>query len=603
MKRLDTLRDNALATALMSRAAYYSMVKLREDSDLTPVRLVEHWAEQQPNGLAITGPDGSYTYRGLDSAANAVGRSLQALGMEKGQRLALMMSSRPEFLVATLGAAKLGVATALLPTTLAGDALVHALRIIRPDAVLAGSECHEPWTELGDGVLPKLRLLWADAHEPMALDAWSRDRERPLPMWDDFARRVRDASGKPLPTTHGHDMRLPFVLLASGGPSELPRITLVTNQRFLQGSYYFGQAVLKSNPTDVSYNAGLSLAHRVAFYQAWGVAITGGGAVALRRSFDATAFWEDCDRYDVTLVAYLGSTCRGLLRAPVHAKETSHRTRAWLGSGLDAEVWDDFIQRFAVPSVLENYIATGGHVGLINLSGHEGMVGRLGAGRGQVLARVDPVTEEFVREGGKLVQAGPGESGVLLAKIGPLMAFEGFEDPADNAASILVNPFGKDERYVNTRDLMTLHDGQWISFAARVGDDVRMPGSTLTSADIEDICGEAAGVRDACAYPVTSDGERAVMVALVVDATFSLEAFARHTQAHLPRPSRPRFVRLEASLSTTSSRRPLKGALFVDGADPSRTSSPLFELLGNGSYAPLGGARASHEAHGLVASE
>lgn len=593
MKRLDTLRDNALATALMSRAAYYSMVKLREDSDLTPVRMVEHWAEQQPNGLAITGPDGSYTYRGLDSAANAVARSLQALGMEKGQRLALMMSSRPEFLVATLGAAKLGVATALLPTTLAGDALTHALRVIRPDGVLVGSECHAAFTGLGEqaAALPARRLVWADASEPAALDAWGKDPDRPLATWDDFARRVRDASGKPLSVNDGHDMRLPFVLLASGGPSELPRITLVTNQRFLQGCYYFGQAVLKSNPTDVTYNAGLSLAHRAAFYQAWGVALTGGGALALRRTFDPFTFWEDCDRYDVTLVAYLGSTCRGLLRSPAHPKETTHRTRVWLGSGLDADSWSALKERFAVPSILENYIATGGHVGLINLSGHEGMVGRLGAGRGQVLARVDPITEEFVREGGRLVQAGPGESGVLLAKIGPLMAFEGFEDPADNAASILVNPFGKDERYVNTRDLMTLHEGQWVSFAARVGDDVRLPGSTLTSADIEDICCEASGVRDACAYPVTTDGERAVMVALVVDASFSFEAFARHTQAHLPRAARPRFVRLEASLSTTSSRRPIKGALFVEGADPTRTSAPVFEVQANGSYAPLGGAR------------
>lgn len=592
MKRLDTLRDNALATALMSRAAYYSMVKLREDSDLTPVRLVEHWAEQQPNGLAITGPDGSYTYRALDGAANAVARSLQALGMEKGQRLALMMASRPEFLVATLGAAKLGVATALLPTTLSGDALVHALRVIRPDAVLVGSECHTAWTALGESGtgLPDKRLVWADVREPVELSDWAKDPQRPLPEWDDFARRVRDASGKPLSVSDGHDMRLPFVLLASGGPSELPRITLVTNQRFLQGCYYFGQAVLKSNPTDVTYNAGLPLAHRAAFYQAWGVALTGGGALALRRSFDAAVFWEDCDRYDVTLVAYLGATCRGLLRAPVHPKETTHRTRVWLGSGLDASVWNAFKERFAVPSLLENYIATGGHVGLINLSGHEGMVGRLGAGRGQVLARVDPVTEEFVREGGKLVQAGPGESGVLLAKIGPLMAFEGFEDPADNAASILVNPFGKDERYVNTRDLMTLHEGQWVSFAPRVGDDVRLPGVTLGSADIEDICSELSGVRDACAYPVVTDGERAVMVALVVDPSFSFDAFAQHVHAQLPREARPRFVRLEASLATTSSRRPIKGALFVEGADPSRTSAPVFELLSNGSYAPLGAA-------------
>jgi acyl-CoA synthetase (AMP-forming)/AMP-acid ligase II len=183
MKRLDTLRDNALATALMSRAAYYSMVKLREDSDLTPVRLVEHWAEQQPNGLAITGPDGSYTYRALDGGANAVARSLQALGMEKGQRLVLMMASRPEFLVATLGAAKLGVATALLPSTLVGDALVHALRVIRPDAVLVGSECHAAWTALGESGagLPKKRLVWADVREPLDLDAGQRTRSGRCP--------------------------------------------------------------------------------------------------------------------------------------------------------------------------------------------------------------------------------------------------------------------------------------------------------------------------------------------------------------------------------------------------------------------------------------
>ena len=172
------------------------------------------------------------------------------------------------------------------------------------------------------------------------------------------------------------------------------------------------------------------------------------------------------------------------------------------------------------------------------------------------------------------MQAGPGESGVLLAKIGPLMAFEGFEDPADNAASILVNPFGKDERYVNTRDLMTLHEGQWVSFAARVGDDVRLPGSTLTSADIEDICEEASGVRDACAYPVTTDGERAVMVALVVDATFSFDA------AHNPTTNASGVVALatgsliQGSVSTSPA---MNGATpsYVPSANATVTFNPL----------------------------
>lgn len=266
MKRLDTLRDNALATALMSRAAYYSMVKLREDSDLTPVRLVEHWAgQQQPDGLAITGPDGSYTYRALDGGANAVARSLQALGTEKGQRLVLMMASRPRVLGRHAGRAGCGHGAAA--HALVGDALVHALRVIRPDAVLVGSECHAAWTALGEGGagLPKKRLVWADVREPLELDRWAEDPAAAAARVGRLRAACARCLGQALSVSDGHDMRLPFVLLASGGPSELPRITLVTNQRFLQGCYYFGQAVLKSNPTDVTYNAGLPLAHRAAF--------------------------------------------------------------------------------------------------------------------------------------------------------------------------------------------------------------------------------------------------------------------------------------------------------------------------------------------------
>ena len=143
MKRLDAIRDNALATAMMSRAVYYSMVKLREDSDLTPVRLVEHWAEQQPNNLAITGPEGTLTYRALNRRANAVARVLQRRGAGRGQRLALVMDSRPEFLIAMLGAAKLGMCTALIPARLKADALAHALRVARPDWLILGGECHD----------------------------------------------------------------------------------------------------------------------------------------------------------------------------------------------------------------------------------------------------------------------------------------------------------------------------------------------------------------------------------------------------------------------------------------------------------------------------
>ena len=170
---------------------------------------------------------------------------------------------------------------------------------------------------------------------------------------------------------------------------------------------------------------------------------------------------------------------------------------------------------------------------------------------------------------------------------------------AYNAASILVNPFGREERYVNTRDLMTLHEGQWVSFAPRVSDLVQVPGSTLSAADIEERCAEVVGVRDACAYPVDdlsggADGTpRAVMVALVVEPSFSLVAFAEHTQAQLPEAAWPRYLRLTASIATTSSRRPIKGRLYAEGADPRHAPGAVFALDVARRYVPWEPAHAA----------
>lgn len=41
-----------------------------------------------------------------------------------------------------------------------------------------------------------------------------------------------------------------------------------------------------------------------------------GMTLVLKRKFSATTFWDDCRKYDVTIIQYIGELCRYLMARP-----------------------------------------------------------------------------------------------------------------------------------------------------------------------------------------------------------------------------------------------------------------------------------------------
>ncbi len=56
-------------------------------------------------------------------------------------------------------------------------------------------------------------------------------------------------------------------------------------------------------------------------------ALYAGCAMALRRRFSASGFWDDCRRYGVTGVQYVGEICQFLLNQPPQPTDRDHRVR------------------------------------------------------------------------------------------------------------------------------------------------------------------------------------------------------------------------------------------------------------------------------------
>ena len=75
---------------------------------------LESAAEKLPDHTAVLAGDDRWTYGELDRAANALAQHLAAQGIGRGDRVAVMTSNRPEFVVTVHAASKLGAAPVML---------------------------------------------------------------------------------------------------------------------------------------------------------------------------------------------------------------------------------------------------------------------------------------------------------------------------------------------------------------------------------------------------------------------------------------------------------------------------------------------------------
>ena len=93
---------------------------------------LESAAARFPARPAVLADDDVWTFGDLDRAANAFARHLAAQGVGAGDRVAVMTSNRPEFVVAVHAASKLGAAAVLLNPAWKSLEVEHAVGLTSP---------------------------------------------------------------------------------------------------------------------------------------------------------------------------------------------------------------------------------------------------------------------------------------------------------------------------------------------------------------------------------------------------------------------------------------------------------------------------------------
>ncbi len=477
----------------------------------------------------------------------------------KGDAVALMMGTHPDYVAIWLGLTRIGVVVALLNANLSGAGLAHCIKAASPRLVLASPSLHARCAEAMNDA-PGIRLVSCDEAHRAEIE------ERP---------------GAPLTTGEAEAPTIQdrALYIFTSGTTGLPKAAIVSHRRLLNWSLWFC-GLVGATADDRMYNC-LPLYHSVGGVVAVFAPLLSGGSVVLRDRFSVSAFWDDIVAYDCTLFQYIGELCRYLAHAPVCEAERKHRLRLAVGNGLRPDVWPVFEKRFGIPRMLEFYAATESNFSLYNVEGEPGAIGRIPAflAASQVvrLVRFDVENDAPARgEDGLCLPCGADEPGEAIARIAD--DFEGYLDRDASEKKILRNVFKHGDAWMRSGDLMRKDARGFFYFVDRIGDTFRWKGENVATAEVAQAIAAFPGVLDVNVYGVELPGRdgRAGMATLVVNDAFAIDELRAHLAARLPPYARPLFLRLSRELEITETFKHRKRELVAQGFDPQICEDPVF---------------------------
>ncbi len=548
---------------------------VKSDMTETAADIIEHWAAKTPDAIAILFEDQCVTYAEYNDTANRYAHWARAQGLKQGDAVALLMENRPEYLMAWLGMAKIGVATALINTNLTGHALAHSLNISGANHIILGTELGAP-LDTARPFLERSMTVFAtreDADTPLPPETEDLDATLAAQPASSVGREARAGLG-------GKDV---CFYIYTSGTTGLPKAAKFTHARLHTAMNGFSAAV-GSTASDRVYIT-LPLYHSAGGVAGLGVALTVGGTVIIRRKFSVSHFWDDVAQHNATIFQYIGELCRYLVNAPSHPHERSHKLRAIIGNGLRPEIWEEFQSRFAIPHIVEFYGSTEGNVTLFNLDGKAGAVGRVpGYAKGIFpvnLVHFDVETEQPVRgTDGFCIPCKDDEVGEGVGRIGEKATshFDGYSNEDATSKKVLRHVFEEGDLYFRTGDLLRRDRHGYYYFVDRIGDTFRWKGENVATSEVAEAISRFPGVREANVYGVHvphTDG-RAGMVSLVADEGFDLDGFHAFLAEELPAYARPIFLRLQTGIEITGTFKHRKVDLVKEGFDPTQITEPLF---------------------------
>ena len=474
------------------------------------------------------------TYAEVSAAADEIAGGLARLGVERGDRVLLMLRNRAEFVLAWLGAARLGAVQVPVNVDYRGRFLEHLANTAAASVVVVEDV-------LLDAVAASVdRLEHLRTVVVVGSDAASPGRVSTVPFAE-----LHDAGAPPPLSAAASDVGAIHFTSGTSGPSKgavLPHAQLhLLAER--------NRELLDIRLGD-TYLTELPLFHINAQMSVYSTLLVG-ARLRVEPRFSASSWLDRIRASGATHTSLLGVMLGFILKQPVRPDDADNPLRRVWTVPCPVEPAAAFLNRFRIEQMVTSYGST--EVGMVarrTLDAPEGSVGRVDPDLYDARV-VDDLDEEVP----------PGEIGELLVRPRlPWTTTLGYFGMPDRTLEAFRN------LWFHTGDAARLDADGHLWFVDRIKDRIRRRGENIASVDVESVLMEHDAIADAAVVAVPADeegGEDEIKAVLVAASGHDLDADSvwAWCEDKLPYFAVPRYVEILPELPKTPTAKVRKNEL------------------------------------------
>lgn len=478
--------------------------------------LLERSAESHFGGRPGFGFEGERrTFREMRDAALAVAGGLHAHGVRPGDKVAVMMGNRLEWVEVYFGLAALGAVCVPVNVLLTGPEIAHVCRD-------SGSRC----LVMDEVAARGLAGLDHDFELVVTVGDVAAPNGTKQVSWHEVS------AGHRLPEGHlGPDLDDTFLLYYSSGTTGLPKAAAHSHNGVLWNA--MGQLQGLSLQSHHRYFVISSLSWAAGFHNLVMALTWNGGYSEIRRTGGATMenIVASIEEHRITHVMLVPSLLRELVTRPDLMDRLSASDLEWIVTGAEPvprQVIETVCRGVPGVDVCQGYgLSEFPTITTVLMADevfeHEGSAGR-----------PLPHTDVAVRDvEGRIRRSGRGE---LLIR--SLASMKGYHDRTEQTAEVIR------DGWLHTGDLVELDEQGFVTVVGRTKDMIISGGLNIYPKEIEDVIHRIPGVRECAVVGVPHErfGETAVAVVVSDDPGFDPAEVDRACEAQLASYKRPREV-------------------------------------------------------------
>jgi crotonobetaine/carnitine-CoA ligase len=492
--------------------------------------LIEERARTHGDKVFLLFGDRRVTYRELNETVNRVANSLLQTGVQKGDRVCLMLPNCPEFLYTWFALGKIGAIEVPINTAYRGDFLSYIINNSEAKALVIDEQFVDRLKFVQEGLrtVEKVIVLRREGALPGDLI---------FPVMD-FAGLYRGAPTDPGVPVSNKDVLAFIYTSGTTGPSK---------GVMCQHNYFIVMAednleARDAREDDVFYTC-LPLFHANAQALTVAPVLVGGLTLALGERFSASTFWEELRRYGATQFNAIGAMLAILWKQPETPGERQHRVRLCFGAPIPPHVLEHGPRRWGIQYFLEGFGLT--ESGIIAYA-------PLDAPRAGSFGKALPYYDvRIVDDDGEEVP--PGVVGEIVSRpLRPYTMMLGYYKMPEKTLEAFEN------LWFHTGDYGKREEDGYLYFIDRKKDALRRRGENISSFEVERIVNGHPQVAESAAVGIPSElGEDDVKICVVLKpgGTLTPEELLRWCEERMPYFMVPRYVEFMESLPKTPTER------------------------------------------------